>query len=70
MNWVEAAKSKTEASCPFSYAAQLTEVMLLGVVSLRAGTKIHYDGANMRVTNNAAANDFLKREYRQGWSLT
>jgi len=70
MNWVEAAKSKTEASCPFSYAAQLTETMLLGVVSLRAGTKIQYDGANMRVTNNAAANDFLRRDYRQGWSLT
>ncbi len=70
MNWVDAAKSKTEASCPFSYAARLTETMLLGVVALRAGTKIHYDGANMRVTNNAAANDFLKRDYRQGWSLT
>jgi hypothetical protein len=70
MNWVEAAKNTTEASCPFSYAAQLTEVMLLGVVLLRAGTKIHSDAANMRVTNNAAANDFLKREYRQGWTLT
>ncbi len=70
MNWVEAAKNKTEASCPFSYAARLTEVMLLGVVSLRAGTKIHYDGDNMRVTNDTAANDFLKREYRQGWQLT
>ncbi len=70
MNWVEAAKNKTEASCPFSYAARLTEVMLLGVVALRAGTKIHYDGQTMRVTNDAAANDFLKREYRQGWELT
>jgi hypothetical protein len=69
MNWVEAAKGKTEASCPFEYAARLTEVMLLGVVALRAGTKIHYDGANMRVTNNSAANEFLAREYRQGWSL-
>ena len=70
MNWVESAKSKTEASCPFSYAARLTEVMLLGVVSLRAGTKIQYDGDAMRVTNNTAANDLLKRDYRQGWSLT
>ncbi len=70
MNWVEAAKGKTEASCPFDYAARLTEVMLLGVVSLRAGGKIHYDGENMRVTNNSAANDFLKREYRQGWTLS
>ena len=43
--------------------------MLLGVVALRAGTKIYYDGANMRVTNPSQANDFLRRDYRQGWSL-
>jgi predicted dehydrogenase len=68
MNWVEAAMGKTEASSPFSYAAPLTETMLLGVVSLRAGTKIYYDGDNMKVTNSAAANDFLRREPRAGWS--
>jgi len=69
MNWVDAAKGKTEASCPFEYAARLTEVMLLGVVALRAGSKIHYDGANMRVTNIPPANDYLRREYRPGWSV-
>ncbi len=69
MNWVDAAKGKTEAACPFEYAARLTEVMLLGVVALRAGSKIHYDGANMRVTNIPLANDYLRREYRQGWSI-
>jgi hypothetical protein len=67
LNWVDAAKGKGEASCPFEYAARLTEVMLLGVVALQAGKKIQYDGANMRVTNVAAANDFLKRDYRTGW---
>ena len=69
MNWANAAKGKGEASTPFEYAARLTEVMLLGIVSLRAKTKIFYDGAAMRVTNNAAANDFLTREYRSGWKL-
>jgi predicted dehydrogenase len=68
MNWVDAAKGTAEASCPFEYAARLTETMLLGVVSLRAGKKILYDGANMRVTNFPTANDFLKREYREGWN--
>jgi predicted dehydrogenase len=67
MNWVAAAKGKTEASCPFEYASRLTEVMLLGIVALRAGKKIEYDGANMRVTNVAQANDYLSRQYRQGW---
>jgi hypothetical protein len=42
--------------------------MLLGVVALRAGKKIEYDGKSMRVTNNAAANEFLQREPKPGWS--
>jgi predicted dehydrogenase len=67
MNWVDAAKGKTQTSCPFEYAAQLTEVMLLGMVALRAGKKIEYDGAAMRVTNAPQANDYLTRNYRQGW---
>ena len=54
MNWVEAAKGTAEASSPFEYAARLVEVMLLGVVSLRARSKIYYDAENMRVTNSAA----------------
>jgi hypothetical protein len=69
LNWVDAAKGKVEVSSPFDYAAHLTEIMLLGVVALRAGKKIYYDGPNMRVTNVLAANDFLRRDYRQGWSI-
>jgi predicted dehydrogenase len=68
MNWVDAAKGKTEASCPFEYAAKLTETMLLGVVALKAGRKLDYDGANMRVTNVPEANQYLDREPRAGWS--
>jgi predicted dehydrogenase len=70
LNWVQAAKGNGEPSCPFEYAARLTETMLLGVVALKAGTKIHYDSENMRVTNNAAANGFLTREFPEGWKLT
>ena len=67
LNWVAAAKGHSQASSPFAYAAQLTEVMLLGVVALRAGKKIAYDGSAMRVTNVADANQFLSRQYRAGW---
>jgi predicted dehydrogenase len=69
MNWINAIRGTDEISSPFSYAAHLTEIMLLGVASLRAGRKLYYDGANMRVTNNVAANDFLTRQYRAGYSL-
>ena len=71
MNWVRACKGEAEASCPFTYAGPLTEVMLLGIVALRAGQGrvIEYDGAAGRVTNDAAANDFLRREYRPGFGM-
>jgi predicted dehydrogenase len=69
MNWIEAIKGKAEVSTPFEYATQLTEVMLLGIVSLRAKNKLVYDGANMRITNIASANDFLGRDPRPGFEL-
>ena len=37
---------------------------------MRAGTRLQYDAAAMRVTNHAAANSFLTREYRQGFGLS
>ena len=70
MNWIRAIKGQDTLSSPFSYAAHLHEIMLLGLVSLRARSKIHYDAANMRVTNNANANQFLTREYRAGWKTS
>jgi hypothetical protein len=69
MNWIHAIKGTDRISSPFDYAAKLTETMLLGVVSLRAGTKLYYDAANMRITNNPAADQYLTREYRKGWAL-
>jgi hypothetical protein len=44
--------------------------MLLGVAALRAGTRLEYDGANMRVINSVSANDFLTRTYRPGFGLS
>jgi len=69
MNWANACKGIGKATTPFEYAAKLTEVMLLGVVALKTGEKIHYDGANMKITNSKRGNDLLKRDYRRGWSL-
>jgi hypothetical protein len=69
MNWVNAIRGREDVSCPFSYAAHLTEIMLLGVAALRANSKLQYDGANMLVTNSVPANDFLTREYRAGYAL-
>ena len=69
MNWIHAIKGRDQLSSDFEYGARLTEIMLLGIVSLRAKSRLHYDAASMRVTNNEAANQFLTREYRPGYSL-
>ncbi len=71
MNWVNAIKGKEKATCPFEYATRLTETMLLGVVAMKAGQsrKIYYDGEKGQITNLPAANQYLQREYRKGWSL-
>ena len=70
MNWIRAIKGQDTLSSPFSYAAHLHEIMLLGLVSLRARSRITYDGANMRVTAPASANAYLTREYRAPYKLS
>ncbi|NBB85985.1 MAG: Gfo/Idh/MocA family oxidoreductase [Bacteroidetes bacterium] len=71
MNWVRAIKGEEELSQDFGYAARLTQIMLLGVVSMRAGNRrIHWDAEARRVTNLPEANAFLARqEVRDGWTL-
>ena len=72
LEWIEAIKQGDPMKCysRFEIAAQLTEIMLLGIVSLRAGQKIEWDGPNMVATNCPEAAHFIKRENRTGWQLT
>ncbi|MES2359029.1 MAG: Gfo/Idh/MocA family oxidoreductase [Gemmatimonadota bacterium] len=71
VNWAKACMGQATASSPFEYSARLTETMLLGIVALRTGQgrKLLYDGEQMLVTNIPEANQYLRREYRDGWSV-
>jgi predicted dehydrogenase len=71
LNWANAIRGTAKSSSPLEYASQLTETMLLGIAALRAGQgrKVLYDGANMSFTNAPDANQYLTREYRQGWAI-
>lgn len=53
----------------FAYGGPLTEAVLLGNVAIRARKKIHWDPKQMTVTNVPEANAFLRRDYREGWTL-
>jgi hypothetical protein len=69
--WIEACKAgkPSLAMSNFDYAGPLTEFVLLGNVAMRAGKKLEWDAANLKVTNYPDAERFLRREYRNGWTL-
>ena len=54
----------------FAVAAYLTEIILLGCVSLRVGKKLEWDGPNMRAKNAPEAATIVKRQFRTGWKLS
>jgi predicted dehydrogenase len=70
MDWVNGIKNNKQPSSNFDYAGPLTETMLLGVVATMVpGKKLLWDGPAMKITNVPEANEYIRRQYRQGWAL-
>jgi len=75
--WIDACKGGKPAGSNFpDHAGLLAQVVLLGNVCLRPAIKekmtqikLLWDGDAMKVTNLPEANQYLTKEYRQGWSL-
>jgi len=67
--WLEACKGATPASSNFDVAGPLTEAVLLGNLAIRTGRKVEWDGPGMKSTNVPEANQYVRREYRRGWTL-
>lgn len=83
--WVDACIAgygKMELSSPFDYAGPFTEAVLMGNLAIRSygmrgaegrgypgRKKLLWDAKNMKITNFDEANQFVKTEYRSGWSL-
>ena len=69
-NWIDAIKAGTKASADFSYSGPLTELALLGNLAKRfPDQKLLWNNELMKVTNLDAANEWVRRPYRKGWSL-
>jgi predicted dehydrogenase len=68
-DWIDACKGGDPASGNFDYSGPLTEMVLVGNVALRAGKRIHYDGANLKATNAPEADEYIRPKFREGWSL-
>jgi predicted dehydrogenase len=67
--WIEACKTGGPTTCNFDYSGALTEAALLCNVALRTGKKLTWDAAALKAVGCPEADAFLRREYRQGWTL-
>jgi predicted dehydrogenase len=66
--WTDAIRGDGPApGSNFDYAADLTEVALLGVLVQRFGGRIEYDAEAMRITNRPELNAYLRVPAREGW---
>jgi predicted dehydrogenase len=68
--WLDACKGGKPAYSNFDIAAYLTEIILLGCVALRTGKKLDWDGPHLTARNAPEAAQYVKRQYRKGWSLS
>jgi predicted dehydrogenase len=67
--WLAAIRGVGAPLSNFGYAAVLTESLLLGNVALRCGKKLEWDAPNMRAINIPQADQFIRPQFRAGWSL-
>ena len=69
--FIEAALgNRKNGDANFDYAGPMTEAVLLGSVASRfPNERLDWDGAALKFTNVAKANDFVKRTYRTGWEI-
>lgn len=67
--FVAAVRERRQSSASFLVSGAFSETANLAAVALRAGRKVIYDSAAMKITNVPEANVHLTREYRQGWEL-
>ena len=67
--WILACKGGPKPFSNFEIGGPMTEVVQLVHVASRAKGPIEYDPASGKIVNSAAANQWLHRPYRSGWTL-
>ncbi|HTK78669.1 MAG TPA: Gfo/Idh/MocA family oxidoreductase [Gemmataceae bacterium] len=68
-DWIDACKGGKPASSNFEYGARLSEIALLGVLSLRTGRRIQWNAAEMKASGFSGADAVIKESYRKGWEV-
>ena len=68
-DWIRAAKGGVPACSNFAVSAPFTEWVALGAIAIRVNGRLDWDSQQMRITNNRAANEFLRPSIRKGWKI-
>jgi predicted dehydrogenase len=69
-DWIRACKGGPPACSNFDYSGPLSETVLMGNLAVRfPDRELFWNGEAMEVTNDPDANAYVKREYREGWTL-
>ncbi|NLE37349.1 MAG: gfo/Idh/MocA family oxidoreductase, partial [Pirellulaceae bacterium] len=68
--FVDACLGKGKTSTPFAYAGNLTESVLMNTIVNRfPGEKLVWDAKTLQFNNKPEANQYLRRDYREGWRV-
>ncbi len=70
-DWIRACKGGgPPPSSNFEYSGPLSEAVLMGNLAVRfPGRQLLWDGEAMKITNDADADAYVRRSYREGWQL-
>ena len=65
--WLDACRGQGKTFSDFDIGGKLTEIGLAGVVGLRTGKNLDWDGEKMEAKNAPEAARFVHTEYRKKW---
>jgi hypothetical protein len=68
-DWIRACKGGAPSCSNFSIAGPFTEWIVMGVIAARVDGKLDWNSAQMKFTNSAEANKYVKPEIRKGWNI-
>ncbi|HNY78653.1 MAG: Gfo/Idh/MocA family oxidoreductase [Sedimentisphaerales bacterium] len=67
--WIIGCKTGKPPLCNFDYSGALLENNLLALVAYRLGQKLDWDAENLKATGCPEADQYIRKQYRQGWNL-
>lgn len=67
--WTRACKTGARTVCPVEFGCEMTELALLGALSLRTRTLLEWDAAKTKITNDERADELIHPARRAGWEI-